>query len=60
MEQHFRKSLGEDYSKLFKEKSDKGKSEAVKDAPQKMEVDDVKSYKDDMTGFTGIIKEVAF
>ena len=45
MEEHFRKSLGADYSKLFKEKKE-----------EKMEVDPVKAFKDDldMSGYTGI------
>lgn len=49
MEEHFRKSLGEDYSKLFKE-SDKKKDikEASKDTESQMEVDPVKAFKDDL------------
>ena len=48
MEEHFRKSLGEDYKKVFKE-SEK------KQEPEKMEVDPVKAFKDDldMSGYTG-------
>ena len=51
MEEHFRKSLGADYSKLFKEKPEKEKEEE-----EKMEVDPVKAFKDDldMSGYTGI------
>lgn len=47
MEEHFRKSLGEDYKKVFKE-SEK------KQEPEKMEVDPVKAFKDDldMSGYT--------
>ena len=54
MEEHFRKSLGADYSKLFKEK----KEEKVEkeEEEEKMEVDPVKAFKDDldMSGYTGI------
>ena len=53
MEEHFRKSLGADYSKLFKEK----KEEKVEkeEEEEKMEVDPVKAFKDDldMSGYTG-------
>ena len=53
MEEHFRKSLGADYSKLFKEKPEKV---AEKEEEEKMEVDPVKAFKDDldMSGYTGI------
>lgn len=55
MEEHFRKSLGEDYSRLFKE-SDKKKEnkDSPKDAESEMEVDPVKAFKDDldMAGYT--------
>jgi len=46
MEEHFRKSLGDDYSRVFKESEKKNESE--------MEVDPVKAFKDDldMTGYT--------
>ena len=52
MEEHFRKSLGADYSKLFKEKPEK----PVEKEEEKMEVDPVKAFKDDldMSGYTGI------
>ena len=52
MEEHFRKSLGADYSKLFKEKPEK----AEKEEEEKMEVDPVKAFKEDlhMSGNTGI------
>ena len=48
MEEHFRKSLGEDYKKVFKE------TEKLKE-PSPIEVDPVKAFKDDldMTGYTG-------
>ena len=51
MEEHFRKSLGDDYSKVFKE-SEKKKND------EKMDVDPVKAFKDDldMTGYTGILQ----
>ena len=50
MEEHFRKSLGEDYKKVFKE------SEKKKE-PEGMEVDPVKAFKEDldMSGYTGMI-----
>merc|ERR1719219_1041010 len=56
MEEHFRKSLGEDYSKVFKE-SDKKKveqSEAENSHNDEMEVDPVKAFKEDldMSGYT--------
>ena len=57
MEEHFRKSLGADYSKLFKEKlPEKEKKEEKKEEEEKMEVDPVKAFKDDldMSGYTGI------
>jgi len=52
MEEHFRKSLGADYSKLFKEKPEKVAVE--KEEEEKMEVDPVKAFKDDldMSGYT--------
>ena len=52
MEEHFRKSLGADYSKLFKEKPEK----LVEKEEEKMEVDPVKAFKDDldMSGYTGM------
>ena len=48
MEEHFRKSLGEDYKKVFKESEKKPEAE-------KMDVDPVKAFKDDldMSGYTG-------
>jgi hypothetical protein len=51
MEEHFRKSLGADYSKLFKEKPEKV---VEKEEEEKMEVDPVKAFKDDldMSGYT--------
>ena len=56
MEEHFRKSLGEDYSKVFKE-SDKGKAgeETENSHNDEMEVDPVKAFKEDldMSGYTG-------
>ena len=54
MEEHFRKSLGADYSKLFKEKLPE--KEKKKEEEEKMEVDPVKAFKDDldMSGYTGI------
>jgi len=53
MEEHFRKSLGEDYSKLFKE-SDKKKDSKEASRESEMEVDPVKAFKDDldMSGYT--------
>ena len=57
MEEHFRKSLGADYSKLFKEKPEKVKREASepKESLDNMDVDDAKAFKDDidMSGYTG-------
>ena len=54
MEEHFRKSLGEDYSKLFKESEKKKEPvESSNDCPSEMEVDPVKAFKDDLTGYTG-------
>ena len=57
MEEHFRKSLGADYSKLFKEKPEKVKREAseAKESPDSMDVDDAKAFKEDidMSGYTG-------
>ena len=56
MEEHFRKSLGEDYSKVFKE-SDKRKAgeETENSHNDEMEVDPVKAFKEDldMSGYTG-------
>lgn len=53
MEEHFRKSLGEDYSKLFKESEKKKEPvESSKETPSEMEVDPVKAFKDDVTGYT--------
>lgn len=53
MEEHFRKSLGEDYSKLFKESEKKKEPvESSKETPSEMEVDPVKAFKDDITGYT--------
>lgn len=58
MEEHFRKSLGADYSKLFKEKPviKKESSDLSKDVPENMDVDHVKTFKDDldMSGYTGL------
>ena len=56
MEEHFRKSLGEDYSKVFKE-SEKKKVEEESSPSEEMEVDPVKAFKEDldMSGYTGII-----
>ena len=54
MEEHFRKSLGEDYSKLFKESEKKKEPvESSNETPSEMEVDPVKAFKDDVTGYTG-------
>ena len=58
MEEHFRKSLGEDYSKVFKE-SEKKKVQQVEEEnspSEEMEVDPVKAFKEDldMSGYTGI------
>lgn len=54
MEEHFRKSLGEDYSKLFKESEKKKESiENSKDNSSEMEVDPMKAFKDDLnTGYS--------
>jgi len=53
MEEHFRKSLGEDYSKLFKGSEKKKEPvESSNDCPSEMEVDPVKAFKDDLTGYT--------
>ena len=54
MEEHFRKSLGADYSKLFKEKKEEKMEKEEEE--EKMEVDPVKAFKDDldMSGYTGI------
>ena len=59
MEEHFRKSLGEDYSKVFKE-SEKKKVQQVEEEnspSEEMEVDPVKAFKEDldMSGYTGIV-----
>ena len=57
MEEHFRKSLGADYSKLFKEKKEEKEEKVEKEEEEeKMEVDPVKAFKDDldMSGCTGI------
>ena len=45
MEEHFRKSLGDDYKKVFK---------GAEKAPEQMEVDPVKAFKEDldMSGYT--------
>ena len=54
MEEHFRKSLGEDYSKVFKETEKKKEAvESSNEATSDMEVDPVKAFKDDLTGYTG-------
>ena len=52
MEEHFRKSLGEDYSKVFK-----ASEKLEKKNDDKMDVDPVKAFKDDldMTGYTGML-----
>ena len=49
MEEHFRKSLGDDYKKVFKE--------SEKKEEEQMDVDPVKAFKEDldMSGYTGII-----
>jgi len=53
MEEHFRKSLGEDYSKVFKETEKKKEVvESSNEATSDMEVDPVKAFKDDLTGYT--------
>lgn len=62
MEEHFRKALGADYSKLFKEKPEKAKkeiSDGGKESPQSMDVDPVKALKEDldMSGYTGEISK---
>ena len=57
MEEHFRKSLGEDYSKVFKEsEKKKGPQEPENSHNDEMEVDPVKAFKEDldMSGYTGI------
>ena len=48
MEEHFRKSLGDDYKKVFKE--------SEKKEEEQMDVDPVKAFKEDldMSGYTGI------
>jgi len=53
MEEHFRKSLGDDYSKLF-ESDKKEDKDTSREADTKMEVDPVKAFKDDldMSGYT--------
>jgi len=45
MEEHFRKSLGDDYKKVFK---------GAEKSPEQMEVDPVKAFKEDldMSGYT--------
>ena len=56
MEEHFRKSLGEDYSKVFKESDKKKVQEESENSPNdEMEVDPVKAFKEDldMSGYTG-------
>lgn len=53
MEEHFRKSLGEDYSKVFKETEKKKEAvESSNESTSDMEVDPVKAFKDDLTGYT--------
>jgi len=55
MEEHFRKSLGEDYSKVFKESDKKKVQEESENSPNdEMEVDPVKAFKEDldMSGYT--------
>eukprot|EP00092_Neocalanus_flemingeri_P008327 GFUD01008979.1.p1 GENE.GFUD01008979.1~~GFUD01008979.1.p1 ORF type:complete len:407 (-),score=89.99 GFUD01008979.1:1043-2263(-) len=55
MEEHFRKSLGEDYSKVFKESEKKKESvESSTESTSEMEVDPVKAFKEDldMSGYT--------
>ena len=58
MEEHFRKSLGEDYSKVFKE-SEKKKVEEESSPSEEMEVDPVKAFKEDldMSGYTGMLQQ---
>ena len=61
MEEHFRKSLGEDYSKVFKE-SEKKKVQQVEEensVSEEMEVDPVKAFKEDldMSGYTGMLQQ---
>ena len=57
MEEHFRKSLGEDYSKVFKESEKKKVQQAEEEnsVSEEMEVDPVKAFKEDldMSGYTG-------
>ena len=50
LEEHFRKSLGDDYSKVFQQDKNKGKKPA-----EQPSVDPVKAFKEDldMTGYTG-------
>ena len=59
MEEHFRKSLGEDYSKVFKE-SEKKKVEEENSPSEEMEVDPVKAFKEDldMSGYTGTKQQI--
>lgn len=56
MEEHFRKSLGEDYSKVFKESEKKKVQQAEEEncGSEEMEVDPVKAFKEDldMSGYT--------
>lgn len=54
MEEHFRKSLGADYSKLFKEKKESSEPPPKLEPTHKMEVDPVKAFKEDldMSGYT--------
>jgi len=55
MEEHFRKSLGEDYSKVFKESEKKKEAaESSQESTSEMEVDPVKAFKEDldMSGYT--------
>ena len=59
MEEHFRKSLGEDYSKVFKETEKKKEVvESSNEATSDMEVDPVKAFKDDLTGYTGWFPDI--
>ena len=55
MEEHFRKSLGEDYSKVFKEEDKKKvKQEKESSHGEEMDVDPVKAFNKDLdTGYTG-------
>ena len=59
MEEHFRKSLGEDYSKVFKESEKKKVQQAEEEncGSEEMEVDPVKAFKEDldMSGYTGSV-----